>query len=55
MVESLATLQKQELEVFTRIITGDAPVSEFNNFVNTWNRLGGQKITDEINQWYASR
>jgi putative aldouronate transport system substrate-binding protein len=54
MVESLATIQKLELETFTRIITGDAPISEFDNFVASWNRLGGQRITEEINQWYAN-
>jgi putative aldouronate transport system substrate-binding protein len=54
MVESLATIQKLELETFTRIITGDAPISEFDNFVTSWNRLGGQRITEEINQWYVN-
>jgi putative aldouronate transport system substrate-binding protein len=53
MVESLAQLQKMELETFTRIITGDAPVDEFDNFVKSWNDLGGAKITEEINSFYG--
>jgi putative aldouronate transport system substrate-binding protein len=54
MVDSLPSLTKLELETFTRIITGDAPVSEFDRFVASWNSMGGQRITQEINQWYAT-
>ncbi|BBH18716.1 hypothetical protein Back11_00610 [Paenibacillus baekrokdamisoli] len=54
MVEKDATLQKMELEVFTKIILGD-PVSNFDKFVQDWKKLGGDQITQEVNDWYASK
>lgn len=53
MVDSLAQLEKMELETFTRIITGDASVDEFDTFVENWNRMGGSQITEEINEFYG--
>lgn len=53
MVESLAQLEKMELETFTRIITGDAPIEEFDIFVANWEKMGGAKITEEINAYYG--
>lgn len=53
MVDSLAQLEKMELETFTRIITGDASADEFDTFVENWNRMGGSKITEEINEFYG--
>lgn len=53
MVDSLAQLEKMELETFTRIITGDAPIDEFDSFVENWNRMGGTQITEEINEFYG--
>lgn len=53
MVDSLAQLEKMELETFTRIITGDASVDEFDTFVENWNRMGGSQITKEINEFYG--
>ena len=53
MVDSLAQLEKMELETFTRIITGDAPIEEFDTFVENWNSMGGAQITEEINAYYG--
>lgn len=53
MIDSMATLDKIELETFTRIITGDASIDEFDTFVKQWNDLGGAKITEEINAYYG--
>lgn len=53
MVDSLAQLDKMELETFTRIITGDAVIDEFDSFVENWNRMGGEQITAEINEFYG--
>lgn len=50
----LATLDKMQLETFTKIITGEADSSAFDDFVSKWFSLGGQDITDEVNEWYAS-
>jgi len=52
MIEKLATLEKLETETFTRIITGDAPIEEFDKFVEQWNKLGGDQITKELNEWH---
>lgn len=53
MIDSQATLDKLELETFTRIITGDADISEFDTFVEQWNTLGGEAITAEINAHFG--
>lgn len=49
-----ATLQAREIETFTRIIMGEADISEFDEFVEDWRDLGGTQITEEVNDWYAS-
>jgi len=55
MAEKNATLSKLQLETFTKIITGSADVDEFDAFVENWKNLGGQQITDEVNEWLAQR
>ena len=54
MVERQATLEQMEKEAFIKIIMGAAPIDEFDTFVNNWYQLGGQDITNEVNDWYAS-
>ncbi|WP_309118523.1 extracellular solute-binding protein [Paenibacillus sp.] len=54
MVDKDATLQKMELEVFTKIILGD-PIDLFDKFVEDWKKLGGDAMTQEVNDWYASK
>jgi putative aldouronate transport system substrate-binding protein len=54
MVERKTTLDKMEKEEFIRIIMGDAPIEEFDKFVNDWNKLGGAEITREVNEWARS-
>lgn len=51
MNDYLATLNDMEEEVFTKIIMG-TDVSAFDEFVNNWKSLGGDTITDEVNEWY---
>ena len=53
MSEKLSTLQKQQLTDFTAIIMG-ADINTFDTFVSNWNKLGGEKMTEEVNEWYAS-
>jgi putative aldouronate transport system substrate-binding protein len=43
-----------EIETFISIIYGKAPVSEFDNFVKKWKEMGGEQITEEVNDWYNS-
>lgn len=54
MAERKATLDKYEKEVFIKIIMGAAPIDEFDKFVSDWNKLGGEAITKEVNEWYAT-
>jgi len=53
MVEREATLEKLQDEVFVKIILGE-PIETFDKFVEDWKSLGGDKITEEVNEWYAA-
>ena len=55
MTDKWAILDKLEKETFTKIIMGAAPVDEFDKFVTDWNKLGGETILAEINDWIASQ
>ena len=50
--ESLYTLQ---LTTYTAIITGDKSIDSFDNFVNTWYAMGGDWITEDINDAYYGK
>lgn len=54
MIENQAVLEDLEIQTFTNIITGQSPVDEFDSFVEQWNVLGGEMITQEINEWHES-
>ena len=54
MTEKLATLEKMQDEVFTKIILGE-DISSFDTFVEDWKRLGGEQITKEVNDWYKEK
>ncbi|CAK4814787.1 unnamed protein product [Aphanomyces euteiches] len=54
MTEKNAILDKLVLESFTKIILG-APIADFDKFVDSWNKLGGEQITKEVNDWYAAK
>lgn len=49
MVEKMSTLDKMETEAFTKIIMG-ASIDEFDTFVANWKKLGGDQITEEMNE-----
>ncbi|MHA6530111.1 extracellular solute-binding protein [Paenibacillus sp. BAC0078] len=53
MVERKTTLEKQQNEMFVKIILGE-PIEKFDQFVKDWQKLGGDQITQEVNEWYAS-
>ncbi|CAM4137185.1 extracellular solute-binding protein [Paenibacillus alkaliterrae] len=38
-------------ETYIKIIMGDS-LSEFDKFVSSWKKLGGDDITNEVNEWY---
>lgn len=51
MVERNATLEAMEDEVFTTIIMGES-IDRFDRFVEDWKTLGGNDITEEVNEWF---
>jgi putative aldouronate transport system substrate-binding protein len=54
MIEKMASLQQMEEEVFTKVIMGQ-PLETFDKFVEDWNKLGGEQITKEVNEWAAKQ
>jgi putative aldouronate transport system substrate-binding protein len=48
MAAKWANLQKLEEETFAKIILGQAPIDEFDNFVEKWYNEGGSEILEEI-------
>lgn len=54
MSQKGATLDKLQEETFIKILTGSAPVSDYDTFVENWKKLGGDQITEEVNEWYNS-
>lgn len=51
MLRRMSILTTNEKEMVIKIITGTMPIDEFDNFVKSWNDLGGAKITEEVNEW----
>lgn len=49
MVQYNATLDQLMLESFTKIIMGETDVEAFDTYVDQWLKLGGEKITQEVN------
>lgn len=54
MASKKSTLDKMQLETFTKIILG-APIEEFDKFVENWKKLGGDQMTREVNDWAAQQ
>lgn len=52
LVEKKSTLLKMEQEVLTKIIVGNASLDSFDKFVQDWKQLGGDQITQEVNDTY---
>lgn len=51
MTKNQVTLDKLEIETFTKIILGKS-IDEFDKFVDQWNKLGGEEITKEVNDLF---
>jgi len=54
MDEKASTLSTMELEAFVKIIMNGASIDSFDKFVSDWNKLGGEQISQEVNEWYAN-
>lgn len=48
MTSRWANLQKLEKETFAKIVMGSAPIDSFDEFVDKWNKQGGEKILSEV-------
>lgn len=55
MLERGADLQKHLDENIISMIIGEKPLSAFDDMVAQWNQLGGEQVTQEVNEWWASR
>ena len=55
MISYQSSLNSLRDEVFTKIIMGASPLSDFDVFVQNWRRQGGDAITREVNEWLAGR
>jgi putative aldouronate transport system substrate-binding protein len=53
MISKQATLRKIQEETIQKIMLG-ADITEFDKFVDNWKKLGGDQITQEVNEWYTS-
>ena len=54
MSSKMSTLEDLQDEVFIKIILGEESIDAFDKFVEDFYNLGGQAITDDVNEWYAS-
>lgn len=54
-VERGSSLDKLTDETFLKIIMGSTGIDEFEKYVASWKKLGGDDIIKEVNDWYASR
>lgn len=54
MLEKWSLLEDMKNDTFVNIILGN-PITDFDRFVEEWNKLGGAKITMEVNQWYTNK
>ncbi|MFD0693639.1 hypothetical protein ACFQZT_05980 [Paenibacillus sp. GCM10027628] len=48
-------LQKLEQRTFQEILFNNSPDSDFDSFVNKWFTYGGDKISQEVNDWYRDQ
>ncbi|MFD0696791.1 extracellular solute-binding protein [Paenibacillus sp. GCM10027628] len=53
-VEKGGQLDKLMLESFTKIVLGGS-IDDFDKFVASWKTLGGDQITQEVNDWYSKQ
>lgn len=54
MADRQEILLKKRDEIYFKIIMNQVSVDEFDKFVGEWKKLGGDEITKEVNEWYAT-
>lgn len=52
MSTNLSSLDKLQAETYVNIIMGTQSADSFDEFVTNWKSLGGDQITEEVNEWY---
>ena len=50
-----SSLNDAEAETFVNIVTGEASLDDFDTFVEDWRSSGGDRITDEVNEWWQGQ
>lgn len=53
--EGYPDIQSHKLfqEYLTKIVIGEWPIEKFDEFVDRWNKAGGDKVTERVREWYA--
>jgi putative aldouronate transport system substrate-binding protein len=53
--EGYPDIQSHKLfqEYLTKIVIGEWPIDKFDEFVERWNKAGGDKVTERVREWYA--
>ncbi|WP_091175596.1 extracellular solute-binding protein [Paenibacillus sp. 1_12] len=54
-IEKGADLNKLKLEYYFKIVTGELPISAFDEFVVKWNAGGGDQMTKDTNEYYKAQ
>jgi putative aldouronate transport system substrate-binding protein len=55
MTDYMSTLQTMLDDTIIKIITGQENLAYFDKFVTDWYALGGNTITNEVNEWYKNQ
>ena len=56
MQDHWSTIKDEQLIAFTKIIIGEVPVEEgFNAWLASFSSMGGDRVTEEVNEWYAAQ
>ena len=55
MLDRWSTIRDEQLIAFTKMIIGEADIETgFASWVETFDKMGGERITDEVNAWYKA-
>lgn len=55
MQDRWTTIKDEQLTAFTKMIIGEVDIDEgFDAWLKTFDSMGGTKITEEVNEWYAN-
>jgi len=55
MVERWVDMQKLVDQTILNIITGQQPIDSFDEMVTQWKQIGGDQVTQDVNEWYQSK